>query len=290
MVLEFLVGYEVKKPLHLFLTGVFFSSVSVLVSAALFSHAASMVVVAFMTLPLVYIFTGMLRGEAAHETASHEFKDLLAENLDLAKIYLYLFLGMVVGISIWFAILPKPVIVNIFAEQIYNLNQIGVPTGFSITDSTVISTLAVNPNVFTLIVVNNIKLVVLCALLSFVFSAGAMFVLSWNASVVGTAVGSIIFKIQAAGASAVVALTQGLGLATAFYLLHLIPEVAAYFFASVAGAFISSAMMRYQTFSRPSNRLLAIAVALLGVSISLILVGAVIETYVSHQIQVALKI
>jgi uncharacterized membrane protein SpoIIM required for sporulation len=278
MVLEFLVGYELKKPLHLFATGAFFSSVAVLVSAALFSHSPSMVVVAFMTLPLVYIFTGMLRNEAAHETQSHELKTLLAENLDLARAYVFLFLGMVVGVSIWFAILPKPVLANLFSEQLYNLGQIGVPTGF-----------AVNPEVFSLIAMNNVKLVVLCTLLSFVFSAGALFVLSWNASVVGAAVGSMIYKLQAAGSVAGVALFQGLGMGTVFYLLHLVPEVLAYFYASVAGAFISSAMMRYEPFSKQSNRLIGLAVALLGVSIAFILLGAVIETFISHQIQIALR-
>jgi len=279
MVLEFLVGYELKKPLHLFATGVFFSSVSVLIAAALFSHAPSMVVVAFMTLPLVYIFTGILRGEAVHETQTHELKSLLAENMDLAKVYIYLFLGMVVGIALWFGILPKAVISNIFSEQIYNLNQIGVATGF-----------AVNPEVFSLIAVNNIKLVVLCALLSFVFSAGALFVLSWNASVVGVAVGSMVYKLQAAGSMAGVAVAQGLTFGVAYYTLHLVPEVLAYFYASVSGAFISSAMMRYEPFSKPSNRLMGIALALLGVSIAFILLGAVIETYISHQIQIAFKI
>lgn len=279
MVLEFLVGYELKKPLQLFATGAFFSSVAVLVSVALFSHAPSMVVVAFMTLPLVYIFTGMLRNEAVHETQAHELKTLLADNLDLAKAYLWLFLGMIVGVSIWFAVFPQSVLANIFAEQLYNLGQMGVPTGF-----------AVNPDVFSLIAINNIKLVVLCTLLSFVFSAGALFVLSWNASVVGTAVGSIIYKLQLAGSAAGVALAEGLGLGTAFYLLHLVPEVLAYFYASVAGAFISSAMMRYEPFSKPSNRLIGIAMALLGVSIAFILLGAVVETFISQQIQLVLRV
>jgi ABC-type polysaccharide/polyol phosphate export permease len=130
----------------------------------------------------------------------------------------------------------------------------------------------------------------LCTLLSFVFSAGALFVLSWNASVVGTAVGSLIAKLQGAGSVAGVALAQGLTLGTVFYMLHLIPEVVAYFYASVAGAFISSAMLRYEPFSKPSNRLLALAVAFTGVAIALILLGAVIETQISHRIQVALRV
>jgi len=279
MVLEFLIQYELKKPLHLFLTGVFFSSVSVMISAALFSHAPSMVVVAFMTLPLVYVFTDILKSESVREADTHDLKTLFFENIDLAKIYLYLFLGMVVGISVWFTILPKEILANIFSEQLYNLNQIGVTTGF-----------ATNPEVFTLIALNNIKLVLLCTLLSFVFSAGALFILSWNASVVGVAIGSLVSRLQATGQAAGIALAQGLGLGTAYYILHLVPEVVAYFYASVAGAFISSAMLRYEPFSKPSNRLMVIALALVCISIALILLGALVEIQISHQIQAALKV
>lgn len=279
MVLEFLVGYELKKPFHLFLTGVFFSSVAVMISAALFSHAPSMVVVAFMTLPLVYIFTGILRSEAIHESRAHTLKDLLMENMDLARTYLYLFLGMVVGVSVWFVILPQSVVTNLFSEQIFNLGQIGVATG-----------LAAKPEIFSIIAMNNIKLVLLCTLLSFVFSAGALFILSWNASVVGVAIGSMMIRLQEAGSAAGVALAQGLGVGTIYYILHLVPEVVAYFYASVAGAFISSAIMRYEPFSKQSNRLLAISLALVGISIALIIFGALIEIHISHQIQAVLRV
>ena len=295
MVLEFLLGFEQRKPLHLFATGMFFSSISVFISASLFAHAPSMVVVTFMTLPLVYIWTGILGKRSVHESGPDTFAHLWKDNIGIAEDFLALFLGMAVGIAVWFAVLPQEMLANMFTEQLWNLNAIGMVTGFAQSPPTglevaQVTGMAINPDVFITIAVNNIKLVLLSALLSFVFAAGAFFILAWNASVVGVAVGTMINKFRVAGVFVPLALGQGLGLGIVFYILHLVPEVVAYFYASVAGAFISNALLRYKPFSRHSNRLLAISGGLIAVAVGLILLGAVIEVGISHQIQSALHV
>lgn len=295
MVLEFLLGFELRKPLRLFITGAFFSSISVLISASLFAHAPSMVVVTFMTLPLVYVWTNILEKRSIHESGPDTFAHLWADNIGIAEDFLALFLGMTLGVAIWFAILPEDTLSNLFAEQLWNLNSIGMATGFTASPSTALvvtgpTALAIRSDVFMLIAANNIKLVLLSALLSFVFAAGALFILSWNASVVGVAVGTVINKLRVAGAAIPLALGQGLGLGAVFYMLHLVPEVVAYFYASVSGAFISNALLRYKPLSRHSNRLLAISGGLLAISVGLILLGAFIEVGISHQIQSALRV
>jgi len=279
MVLEFLLGYEFNRPAHIFGTGLFFSSIAVFISAALFAHAPSMVVVTFMTLPLVYVYTSLLRDRSAHEAKDDSLGHLWEDNIKIAEDFMFLFLGMTVGVAIWFSILPSEMLANLFSEQLYNLNQIGVATGFGI-----------RPDVFATIALNNVKLVLLSALMSFVFSAGALFILAWNASVVGVAVGILINKARLAGTPAALALGQGLGLGTAYYLLHLIPEVVSYFYAAVAGAFISTALLRYEPLSRKSNRLLAISGAMIAASIALILLAAIVEIQISHSIQSVLHI
>lgn len=314
MVLEYLLGYELNRPVHLFGTGVFYSSIAIFVSAALFAHSPSMVVVAFMTLPLVYVWTSLISKRSIHEATGDTFRHLWSDNVGIAEDFLFLFLGMTVGVAIWFSILPQDMLSNLFSEQIWNLNSIGVATGFSTAGSLPVTSglagmptgyagapssmagttsamanspagFAIRPDVFLMIAANNLKLVVLSTLLSFVFAAGALFILAWNASVVGVAVGTIINKLRVAGTIAPLALGGGLGIGTAFYVLHLIPEIVAYFYASVAGAFISSALLRYRPLSKQSNRLLVISAALLAISVGMILLGALIEVGISHQIQ-----
>ena len=274
MIMDFLMSIELEKPLNLFLVGLFISSISVFISMALFVHAPSMVVVTFMTLPAIYVFTNLLKKKCVQETKLHTIKQLFDTNADIAELYLMLFLGMSVGIAFWYSVLPPELTQVLFSEQIYNLSQLGISTGS-----------ATQADIFMIIALNNTKLVILCTIMSFIFGAGALFILSWNASVVGVAVGILITKIKAAGTFLPLAIAQGFSMGTAYYILHLVPEVVAYFYAAVAGAFIASAVMRYKPFSPNSNRLIGISFFLLIIAIVLILLGAVIETQISHAIQ-----
>ena len=282
MTLDFLLGLEIRKPLHLFVMGIIFSTIAIFIASNLFSHSPSMVVITFMTLPSIYVFTNFLNRKSVEETKTHDIKKLFKINADLAEMYLFLFLGMSVGITLWFGILPYDTLKIVFSEQIWNLEQLGVATGLSTGH-------AISPNIFSIIAINNIKLVLLCTIMSFIFGAGALFILAWNASVVGVAVGTLITKMRLAGTTAFLATFKGFSIGTAYYLLHLIPEIVAYFYAAVAGAFISSAMIRYKPFSKSSNRLVGISLALIGVSIALILFAAVIEIQISYVIQSAIK-
>ncbi|MFQ6009898.1 MAG: hypothetical protein ACE5J7_02140 [Candidatus Aenigmatarchaeota archaeon] len=279
MIMDFLMGIEIKKPLHLFLVGIFLSSISVFISMALFAHAPSMVVVTFMTIPSIYVFTNLLKKKSVQETKLHSIRKLFETNADIAELYLLLFLGMSIGVAFWYSVLPQEMTQILFSEQLYNLRQLGVSTAA-----------AVQPDIFMIIAMNNIKLVILCTILSFIFGAGALFILSWNASVVGVAIGIIITKIKATGTAIHLAIMQGFSVGTAYYILHLVPEVVAYFYAAVAGAFIASAVMRYKPFSPNSNRLIGISFLLLGIAIALILVGALIETQISHAIQATYRV
>jgi len=284
MVLESLLGYEIKKPAELFGTGLFFSTIAVFLSSALFSHAPSMVVVTFMTIPSIYVLMNINSNKCEEEIGIHSFRELLHKNFDLVEMYLFLFLGMMVGVSFWFSVLPKDVVAVLFSEQLYNLQQIGVSTAYAS-----VGMAASSSELFSLIAVNNLKLVILCAVLSFIFGSGAMFILSWNASVVGVAIGLLIVKLKAVGIATGAALAQGFATGIAYYILHLVPEVVAYFYAAIAGGFISLAMMKYRPFSHNSNKLLIISFALLGFAIVLIIIAAMIEVNISYPIQAGLK-
>jgi uncharacterized membrane protein SpoIIM required for sporulation len=127
-------------------------------------------------------------------------------------------------------------------------------------------------------------------LLSFLFGAGAVFILSWNATVVGVAMGLLVRKIQAEGASLPLALAKGLPMSMSYYILHLIPEVVAYFLAAISGALISSAMTRYDGSSVKAKRLFIIAGTLIVISIFIIIMAALVEISISHMIQMRLSV
>lgn len=275
MVLEFLLGYEQKKPLQLFCTGFFFSSVAVFVSVVLFFHSPSMVIVTFMTLPLVYIFTQIMKTKSLENVKTKTIKDIFRVNSDIVEMYLSVFMGMVMGIAVWYSVLPSQLTDLIFSEQIWNLQAI----------TTLAVASAASSSKFWTIAINNAKLVLLCSALSFVFAAGALFILSWNASIVGVAIGSIV-RMLGSGPKAVV---EGLSLGILFYIPHLVPEVIAYFTAAIAGALISSAMLRYRPFGEKSQKLIGVALILVALSLALIMLAAAIEVNISHIIQAAYR-
>lgn len=286
MVLEYLLGYEVKKPAHLFGTGFFYTSIAIFVSAFLFFHAPSMVIVTFMTLPTIYVITNMLGKKSLQEIKAKSLIDLLTINSDLVEMYMFLFLGMVAGIAVWFSILPMDLADNLMSEQLFSLYSITNIAPITATSS-VTTTQTFSSDALFVISMNNIKLMVLMAVLSFIFSSGALFILSWNASVVGVAIGLVVRRLMT-GTELVPAILTGIPLGFSFYILHLIPEIIAYFTAAIAGAMISSAMMRYSPFGPKSRKLMLVAVYLLVIAIVLILLAAGIEISLSRQIQLAM--
>jgi uncharacterized membrane protein SpoIIM required for sporulation len=287
LVLEYLVGYQVKKPAHLFGTGFFYASIAIFVSAVLFFHAPSMVVVTFMTLPSVYVFTSIMARKCLEEVKVKSLLDLLTVNTDLVEMYTFLFLGMVAGVAIWFSVLPAEMADQLMSEQLFNLYSITQITSATASGSAVTVMQSASSDIFMMIAANNIKLVLLMAVLSFVFAAGALFILAWNASVVGVAIGLMVRRFATSGPN-VPAMLTGIPLGFAYYILHLVPEVVAYFIAAIAGAMISSAMIRYTPFSPKSRKLMLIAVCLLAISIGLILLAAGIEINLSRTIQMSI--
>jgi len=277
MVLEYLLSFR-ENPKHLMISGFLYSTIAILIASAIFPRSPSMVVVAFMTLPCVFIFTQYFRELRVHEIHSKSNWDIFRMNFKLAENYLFLFLGMAIGVTVWFSILPKEMLSNIFAEQIWNLEQLGRVTHLA-TGS------AVGGGLLQEIAYNNIRLVLLCCILSFVFGAGSLFILSWNASVIGVAIGSIIYRLKTVGAATEFAFFNGLAMGVSYFALHLIPEVLAYFYGAIAGAFISAAVMRYKPFSKESNKLLTIAGGLFLVAVGFILIGTFIEVFISYNIQ-----
>lgn len=278
MVLELLLQDVTDKPLSLFFLGAVFVTIGILIATVLFPASPSLPLVVFMSLPCFYIFTNKLKETSKEQLKADTLGEIFDANSDIMDMYLYIFLGMTFGVILWFSLMPAGFADTVFADQIYNLRAINVavaaPTGAAVAN-----------DIFMKIAVNNIRLVLIFALLSFLFGSGAIFIMAWNATVVGVAVGLLVRQIQEKGASLPASLLKGLPLGTSYYILHLIPEVVAYFLAAIAGALISSAMTRYDRSSEKARKLFIISGSLLLVAIFIILLAAAIEINISHMIQ-----
>ncbi|MEM4710985.1 MAG: stage II sporulation protein M, partial [Candidatus Woesearchaeota archaeon] len=133
---------------------------------------------------------------------------------------------------------------------------------------------------------NNIKVLLFCILFSFLYGAGAIFILLWNASVIGAAIGMFIRN----SLSEIFLITGNLTIADYFsvvsigltkYIIHGFPEILAYFVGALAGGIISIAVINHDFSTRKFEHILVDAADLLMLSIFLIFLAALLEVYVT---------
>ena len=87
------------------------------------------------------------------------------------------------SVALWYVILPTSIHQNLFSIQTHTIETIN----YQVTGN------AINAGgVFLKIFLNNIRVLTFCLLFSFFYGVGAIFILTWNASVIGVAIGNFI--------------------------------------------------------------------------------------------------
>ena len=235
-----------RKPWELFFVGAFYASISLLLVIWMFasdpvlSKYSGVLIVTFtvmFSLPFIY-FT--IRYEEKKITPEKSIKTLLQEHERAIFAFLWLFLGFVVAFSFWYILLSSG---HSFQAQIETFCMINRPSSFNecVTQYGVKEVSTINAHVysnserFRIIFSNNLSVLMFTLVFSLIFGAGAIFVLAWNASVIAAAIG-IFAK------SEVSALPLGLWR----YMIHGLPEIAAYFIVALAGGIVSTAVIRHE--------------------------------------------
>jgi uncharacterized membrane protein SpoIIM required for sporulation len=179
--------------------------------------------------------------------------NILQRHRDIIKVYTYLFCGMVLSLSIIFIMLPEQLTEQIFEDQISEIKIIRGSFVFS--------------GDFPKILSNNIGVLSLSFLFSFLFGSGAIFVLAWNASVLSAAIGLLAKSIGG---------MKGLPLAILTFFPHGSLEILAYFIAGIAGGIISAAIVRRR--SKQFWFIVSDTFQLMLVSFVLLVMAAIIES------------
>ena len=120
-------------------------------------------------------------------------------------------------------------------------------------------------------------MIVFCLVFSFIYGAGAIFILTWNASVIATAMGNLI-KSQLANITSVSSYFTIAAISFFRYMTHGIFEIAAYFIAGLAGGIISIAVIKHKL---NNNKVIFDATELIVLSIAILAIASVIEVYVT---------
>jgi uncharacterized membrane protein SpoIIM required for sporulation len=272
-----------RQPWHMFIVGLVYASVSLLLVSFVFyndsvlSKYSGILVVTFTvicSLPFMYYIIKL------EENKEVEIKDngrLLKEHSKAIRSLMWLFLGFVVAFSIWYMVLPGYTPKN-FNAQIEVFCSINSPANYEgclgqhgiVLTGDAITAGASKTGMLFGIFSNNIYVLIFTILFSLAFGAGAIFILAWNASVIAAAIG-IFTK------SDLLKLPLGLGR----YMIHGVPEIAAYFIGALAGGIISVAVIRKDLQGERMWKILQDSLLLIIIAIVILIVAAIIEVYVT---------
>jgi uncharacterized membrane protein SpoIIM required for sporulation len=138
------------------------------------------------------------------------------------------------------------------------------------------------------ILLNNLKVLAFCILFSFLYGGGAIFIHTWNASVIGVAVGSVLRTglRSFAGSVNMVSLSNYLSsFSVSFsYMVHGVFEVAAYFLGAVAGGIISFAVVNHDYKTKEFKHIVFDSADTLILAVATLVFAAVLEVYVTPMI------
>ncbi len=266
-----------QKPWKTAVLGFIYTTIAVFLAFAVFKAYASMTSVFLVTmaaLPLVYQLTVM---EEEKDLEGMEETWLLKEHSKALSSFIWMFVGMAVGFAIWYTFLPADMSATLFEAQRDTIQAInGHATGMFSTDV----------GTFSRIFLNNVRVLVFCILFSFLYGAGAIFILAWNASIIGAAIGNIMRTGLAeianhTGLAVAGGYFQVVSYALLRYVIHGIPEIAAYFVAGLAGGIISIAVVRHDMTTRKFEHVLLDSADLLLIALLMCFVAGVLEVWVT---------
>jgi uncharacterized membrane protein SpoIIM required for sporulation len=294
MVLESIISpeYAENKPSLMILIGFVYTSLAMFLSYYIFEAYCSIFMIFLATIAATPIIYRLMKMEEQKDMTDVEEKTLLKEHSKALSAFMYIFIGATLCFAFWYVLLSPSMTSSLFHSQTATMSAInGRVIDATYTDasgafSTSITGNAISPlSAFSRIFFNNIKVLLFCILFSFMYGAGAIFILMWNASIVGAAIGMFV-------KSSITVLTHtcGVNVGTAFcavssgvlrYAIHGIPEILAYFVAALAGGIISIAVINHEFASRKFEHVLLDSADLLMLAIGILFVAALLEVFVT---------
>tara|TARA_Y100000310_G_scaffold287757_1_gene312867 strand:- start:617 stop:1489 length:873 start_codon:yes stop_codon:yes gene_type:complete len=261
-----------KKGRYAFLLGIIYSIIGILISSILFPGDPALVAVAFtslLLLPELYkIFSIEERKESMERRVS--LRALWRDDADLIRIYIFLFLGILLVYSVGTIIMPEMQANTLFREQL----EIRFGQGFS-------GQAILSSGLFYDLLSNNFLVLIACFIMALLTGDGAIFLITWNASVWGT-----IFGLTAKGA----AIFSGknplvyFGLIMLIVFPHMIIEAIAYFLAAISGSVISKDVILEEFASHRFFEVFGFNLYLLLFALIFLVLGALVETFVLQHV------
>lgn len=265
-----------KHPWDLFLIGFFYAILGIIISYWIFPSESSLISVffiSFLCIPMIY---RRIKYEEKKTFEDTENLRVFKDHKKLIRAFVFLFLGICSGMTLIYTLFPTDIVNSIFRVQLDQIRIINSPTGLFSSGS----------GILIEIFGNNIRVLMLCFLLSLIVGSGAVFILVWNTSVISAALGTFIRNVLGTEIG-LFGVTASAGYASASlmsflrYMVHGIPEVVGFFIGVFAGGVLSTAIIHHHYRSKAFKKILWDSLALLSLGVIVILIAALVEVYLT---------
>jgi MFS family permease len=261
-----------RKGRYAFVLGVIYSVVGILLSSFLFKGDPALVAVAFtslLLLPELYkIFSIEERRESMETRVS--IRSLWRDDADIIRIYIFLFLGILIVYAIGAMLLPNLTANSLFREQL----EVRFGQGFA---GNAFATGGFSSGLFFSLLSNNFLVLIACFIMALLTGDGAIFLITWNASVWGTIFG-ITAKNAALFTGGSALLTFGIIMLIVFP--HMMIEAISYFLAAISGSVISKDVILEKFMSHRFFEVFGFNLYLFLFALLFLLLGALVEAWV----------
>jgi len=260
-----------EKPWKAFFTSCVFVLIAVLVAMQLGTSSPEFggmgfLIVALVSIPAATQFYKIFLIEERKISGN-----FLTRHRKMIAVFAFFFLGAVIMSSLAFVVLGPEKGEQLFSDQIHDLEARHIVTGMATSQE----------GMFWGILWNNIRVLGLTVLFSFLFGAGAVYLITWNATVLGVLIAKIAEAPAQFGSPIIFNhIFLDYLVALPITLLRILPhgifEFGAYFFGAIAGGIFSVAIVREKLWSVRKLVLKDCAIYF-AISLALILIGAGIE-------------
>ncbi len=281
-----------KKPWDLFFIGIIYAAVGLFLAIWVFREEASIVMVLLTVVASVPLIYNTLRLEEEKDVSLESERTIMKEHGRALSFFMFLFVGFCVAFSLAYIFLPETIVEAAFQTQTTTIKNINTQISGEAINTGAISGDIIEGDaiggvaLFLQIFLNNFKVMLFCIFFSFFYGAGAIFILTWNASVISAAIG-MFFRTHISDYASSLGFVKIAGyfhiysLSLLRYFIHGLPEILAYFIGGLAGGIISVAVIRHDFGTRTFRKIVRDAFDLFLLAIVVLLIAAGIEVYIT---------
>ncbi len=274
MVLEALLDPDSAsgKPWAMIVLSMAFVAIAIAGAKFLLQSSTSLLVVALIALPSVTLISNIFnRAESGYGGTGK--RGTVTRYLPILITLGSYFVGIMVAITFFYLILPPADRDDFFHDQSSELSFISSTVSGHAVETSYQGDLG---SAFEFLFLNNLKVLMIILGGSVLYGAGAVFVLDWNASVLGVFIGGLARQLVQSE-PAKYTIWSGLGAGLLGIFPHGTFELFAYLCAALAGGVLSAALLR-QKYKDPDFLVVIFDVAKLTAwAVLLLAIGAFIE-------------